>query len=199
MNKLEFIAELRDRLSGLPQGEVEERLSFYSEMIDDRMEDGVSEEEAVLAVGAVDEIAKQIISDFPLYKIAKERIKPKRRLKVWEYVLLVLGSPMCLTLLAAAVIVAVSLYAVVWVVIVSLWAVFGSVVGCAIGGVVGGICCAFGGNAATSCALIGAGLVCAGLSILLFFAFKLATKGVLLLSKKIALCIKRSFMKKEEA
>ena len=50
MNKLEFIAELRDRLSGLPQGEVEERLSFYSEMIDDRMEDGVSEKEAVLCV-----------------------------------------------------------------------------------------------------------------------------------------------------
>ena len=47
MTKHEFITQLRDRLSELPEREVEERLSFYVEMIDDRIEDGRTEQEAV--------------------------------------------------------------------------------------------------------------------------------------------------------
>ncbi len=42
MTKQEFIAELRKGLSGLPKKELEERLTFYSEMIDDRMEEGLT-------------------------------------------------------------------------------------------------------------------------------------------------------------
>lgn len=37
MRKWEFLSTLKNRLSGLPKQEVEERLNFYSEMIDDRM------------------------------------------------------------------------------------------------------------------------------------------------------------------
>ena len=44
MNKIGFILELKDKLSALPKSEVEERLSFYCEMIEDRIEDGLSEE-----------------------------------------------------------------------------------------------------------------------------------------------------------
>ena len=46
MNKDLFMNELMARLSGLPQADIEERLAFYSEMIDDRIEDGMTEEEA---------------------------------------------------------------------------------------------------------------------------------------------------------
>ena len=49
MGKQEFLAQLRKGLQGLPQEDIEERLTFYSEMIDDRMEEGLSEEEAVSA------------------------------------------------------------------------------------------------------------------------------------------------------
>ena len=48
MRKQEFLAQLRKALSGLPQDEIEERLTFYGEMIDDRMEEGLSEEEREL-------------------------------------------------------------------------------------------------------------------------------------------------------
>ena len=47
MNKLEFMRRLREALSGLPQEELAERLTFYDEMIADRTEDGLSEEAAV--------------------------------------------------------------------------------------------------------------------------------------------------------
>ena len=50
MNKTEFLNELKDGLSGLPREDVEERLSFYGEMIDDRVEEGMTEEEAVAGI-----------------------------------------------------------------------------------------------------------------------------------------------------
>ena len=47
MGKDAFLAQLRKGLAGLPQKDIEERLTFYSEMIDDRMEEGLSEEEVI--------------------------------------------------------------------------------------------------------------------------------------------------------
>ena len=88
MTKHEFLLSLQDRLSGLPQDDVEERLTFYCEMIEDRMEEGLSEEEAVSAIGSVDEIAAQIVADIALAGNAKEKTKPHR---AWEIVFLALG------------------------------------------------------------------------------------------------------------
>ena len=34
MNKDQFLEELRKKLSGLPQEDIDERVAFYSEMID---------------------------------------------------------------------------------------------------------------------------------------------------------------------
>lgn len=123
MSKQEFLAQLRKGLSGLPQDDIEERLTFYSEMIEDRIEEGLSEEEAISAAGSIDEIVAQVVADIPLAKIARERIKAKRRLKAWEIVLLALGSPIWLSLGIAAVAVILSLYVSLWSVIISLWAV----------------------------------------------------------------------------
>lgn len=186
MTKLNFLLSLRDRLSNLPKEDVEERLGFYSEMIEDRMEEGLSEEEAVAAVGSVDEIAAQIIADHP-----HDKIKPKRQLRVWEIVLLVLGSPVWLSLMVAAFAIVLSLYASLWAVIISLWAAFGSIVACAFAGVVSGIVFAFVGHDLTGIAMIAAGIVCAGLSIFLFYGCKAATKCTLMLTKKVALSVKR--------
>lgn len=110
MNKQEFLGALKKRLSGLPKNEIEERLAFYGEMIDDRTEDGRTEEEAVAEIGGADEIAAQIIADIPLTRLVKEKIKPKRRLKTWEIVLIVLGSPIWLSLAIAAAAVFFSMY-----------------------------------------------------------------------------------------
>ena len=47
MSKTEFLTELKKALEGLPEEDIEKSLEYYSEMIDDRIEDGLSEEEAV--------------------------------------------------------------------------------------------------------------------------------------------------------
>lgn len=198
MTKLNFILTLHNKLAALPQAEVEERLTFYTEMIEDRMEDGLSEEEAVAAVGSIEEIAAQITADIPLAKIAKERMRPKRKFKTWEILLLVLGAPLWVPLLIAAFAVVLSVYLSWWSVIVSLWAVFGALVGSAFGSIIGGAAIAVSGNGASGTVLLAGGLVCAGLSIFMFFGCKAATKGTVMLTKKFVLWIKNCFVKKED-
>ena len=57
------------------------------------MEKGLLEEDAVSAVGSVNEIIAQIVADIPRTKHAAEERNAKQRLKAWEILLLVLGSP----------------------------------------------------------------------------------------------------------
>lgn len=199
MSKQEFLAQLRKGLSGLPQDDIAERLTFYSEMLEDRIEEGLSEEEAVSAIGNIDEIVQQVIADIPLIKIANERIRLKRHLKVWEIVLLAIGSPIWLSLGIAAAAVILALYVSVWSVIVSLWAVFGALAVCAVGSVPACIIFTAGGSGVSGIAMLAAGIVCAGLSILMLYGCMAATKGTLILTKKIAMWIKNCFIKKEEA
>lgn len=199
MSKQEFLAQLRKGLYGLPQDDIEERLAFYNEMIEDRKEEGLSEEEAVLAVGSIDEIVKKVVTDIPLTKIAKERIKPKRQLRALEIILLALGSPIWLSLGFAVFAVLLSLWVVLLSLMLSVWAIFVSIASCSVGGILSCIIFIIGANVASGVAMLAAGIVCAGLSIFMFYGCKSATKGTLLLTKKMAICIKNCFLRKEVA
>lgn len=63
MNRGEFLHALRQRLSVLPEEDVDRTVFYYSEILDDMIEDGKSEEEAVAELESVDEIAQRIISE----------------------------------------------------------------------------------------------------------------------------------------
>lgn len=195
MTKHNFLLSLKDRLSGLPKEELEERLHFYKEMIDDRMEEGLSEEDAVHAIGSIDEIAAQILADTPFTQLVKEKTKSSKPRKVWEITLLVLGSPVWLSLLISAFAVLLSLYISLWSLIISFWAVFVSVVACTLGCMISGIIFALRFHRLTGIAFIGASFACAGLSIFLLYGCKAATNGTLQLTKKIALGLKKCFIK----
>ncbi len=199
MNKQEFLMRLRCGLSCLPEKDREERITFYSEMIDDIVEEGVSEDEAVSSLGSVDEVISQIIADVPLSKIVKENVKPKRQMKTWEIGLLVFGAPLWVPFLIAALAVIFSLYIVIWSVIVSVWAVFVSLCACVIGVLTASVMCFAFNSTAVGIAVIGVGIALAGLSVFAFFGCKIATKGILILTKKTMLALKKSFLKKEVA
>lgn len=199
MNKIEFVLELTERLSFLPREEAEERVHFYVELIDDRMEEGLSEEEAVAAVGSVDKIVAQIAADAPLSALTKGSIKRKRRLKPLEIILLILGSPIWLSLGIAAFAVVISLYISIWAIIVSLWAVFGSLIACTLGSIVAGIFFIVGGEIMSGIAMFGTGAICAGLGILLFFGCKALTNYTLLLTTKCIFGTVNHFRKKGAA
>lgn len=201
MTKVKFLMLMHEKLAGLPRDEVEERLTFYCEMIDDRIEEGLTEEEAVAAVGSVEEISAQITSELSPEKKPekKEQESDKQKLKAWGIALLVVGSPVWFSLLVAAFAVVVSLYASVWAVIASLWAVFASLVCSAVGVFAGSVGFILAGHTLSGIAMIGAGFICAGLSIFLFYGCKAAAMGTVVLTKKIVLWVKRSFVKKEGA
>ena len=75
-----------------------------------------------------------------------------------------------------------SVYVALWSVVISLWAIFGALAGCFAGAIIAGIA-AMGGGLAAGLSLLGAGLVCGGVAILLFFGCKLATDGMVHLTK----------------
>ena len=199
MLKQEFLDRLKMKLNGLPEKEVYDRISFYEEMIDDRIEEGKAEETAVSEIGTVEEVATQILKDIPLGKVIKEKIKPKRNFRVWEIVLLALGSPIWLSLLIAAFAVVISLYAVLWSVVITLFALEGALVGCALGGIVAGICIMIGGNLLTGTLILACAIVCAGLSVFTVFACKYSVKFTIILIRKIFFAIKKGLIKKENS
>lgn len=199
MNKQDFLARLRQALSGLPQDDIEERLAFYNEMIDDRAEDGLTEEAAVAELGPVDKIAAQIAAEIPLPRLVRERMKTTRRFRTWELVLLILGFPVWLPLLTAAFAILLSLYIVIWAVIISLWAVWISFIAGALGGLAAGVMFICQGNGTQGLIMISAGVVLAGLSVFLFFGCRAATRGAAILTKKLAAGVRSLFLRKERA
>lgn len=118
-----------------------------------------------------------------------------KKLKVWEIVALVLGSPVWVSLCVAAAAVLISAYASLWAVMISLWAVFAAVLAGGIALVTVGVANVIYGFGAKGIISVGAGLAFLGLAILLFFGCALATKSIFLLTKKTVLFCKTRFVK----
>lgn len=199
MTKKEFLDELAKGIAGIPDEDITRSLEFYSEMIDDRMEEGKSEEEAVAEIGTVKDAVSQILAEIPITKLIKEKVKKKRKLGTLEIVLLILGAPIWLSLLVAAFAVILSVYISVWAVIISLWAVFASLGACTLGGIAAGVIFVCTDNLFSGLAMLAASLILAGFTIFCFFGCKIATKSILILTKKIVVAIKNLFVVKEEA
>lgn len=199
MDKQTFFRALRENLRGLPQEDAERSIEFYEEMVSDRMEEGASEEEAVAALGSVEEITAQVLSEIPLAKLVKAKVKPNRALKVWEIVLLILGAPVWLPLILAAAVVLLAVYVTLWAFLFSLYAFDFSMALCGIGCVVMAPFDIPFGSVPRLLVVLGAGLTLGGLGILCFFGLNQLGKWALVFGKKSLLGIKSLFIRKEEA
>ena len=197
MTKQEFSDKLRKALAGLPKEETEERVSFYCEMIEDRMEEGASEEEAVAGVGSVEKIAERILSKMPIGKIVKERVSHKRERSTLQILLIVLGFPVWFPLLLAAGVIVLSIYLVIFSLFLSLWAVDLALGACALGGFVLAALSLVRGDLLPALAVFGISVFSAGAAILFYHVCLAATKGLIRLCGKLALAIKKLFNKNE--
>ena len=167
MDKNTFLQTLQKRLKGLPEEDVLRTLDYYREMIEDRMEEGLTEEEAVADMGAVDEIAEPLLP-----KAAK------RKLSAWEIVLLVLGFPVWFSLLAAVA-------AVIIAIVVSVYDVDISLAACCAGGILCAVVYLVQLHFAGAAFLFGAGLLCGGLAIFCFWGSNALMKLSFAALKKI--------------
>ncbi|MBO7085567.1 MAG: DUF1700 domain-containing protein [Bacilli bacterium] len=194
MTKEAFILELRDRLAGISKEAIDSRIEFYSEMIDDAMEEGLSEEEAVSKVGSIDEVVEKILEETPLRNIVKEKTKNTRKPRGWEIVLLIVGFPLWFPLLLVAGILALVAYLLIWVFVLVLYIV---VIACAAGSIAGimlAVINVAGGNPVAGGIYIGCAIAGAGLAILMYYASIYITKLVIKVTKKSLLGVKRSFV-----
>ena len=196
MNKKEFLSGLRERLAGLPEEDVRRSEEFYAEMIDDRVEDGLAEEEAVAAVGTPEEAAEQILMDMPLKKVINARMKPKRSLRAWEIVLLVLGAPLWLPLLLTALALLLTFFAVLWAIVAVFYAVDLAVLLSGLAAAAAGIIEMIRGGVPLGLAVLGAGLACMGLALLLLPLCNLIAALMARLSAATARGIKSMFVRR---
>ena len=174
MNKTEFLDALRHALGKLPSYEVEQSIAFYAEMIDDRIEDGMSEQEAVAALGSVHAIAAQIVAETP--PIPKAIAKANTGSRTLNIVLL-------------------AIYLAIWSVVVALWAVVAMLLLCAPIGVFGLAWCAATGFPLSGIWVFGCGLAGAGLGLFSWFGVLAASKGLVNLTHSFARWVKGLFIK----
>lgn len=198
MDKLNFLMQLQTLLRPLSEEDQQRSIDYYAETIDDRMEEGLTEEEAVAAVGDVAEIARSILAETPVPPAPVQPEKKQRRLRWWEILLLVLGSPIWVSLLISVLAVIFSVWISLWSAVISLYATAVALAASAVGCIFGSFFM-IGDGAGILMAAFGAAFVCAGLSILLFILSNLAAKGMIKLTKLTWNGLKRSFTGKENA
>ena len=197
MRKQEFLDKLKGALWAMPEADKQRSADYYAEMIDDRMEDGLTEEGAVAAIGDLDEIVKQILQESPRPPQVVKSAEPKKNkdnTKVWLIILLIVGSPVWIPLATGLLSTALSVYVSLWAVVISLYATFVALIAVAIGCIVGSFFMVGGGSVVVA---LGAALVCAGLSILIFMLSNLAGKGMVKLTKLCVEGVKSLFNRKE--
>ena len=114
MTKSDFLYELRKALDDLPSAEIDKTIDYYAEIIDDAVEDGKCESEVIAGLGSAEDIARRIINETP-FQTVKRKVKG-RKLNPAIIAMIIIGSPVWLSI-------AISLFAVIFSVYVSVWAV----------------------------------------------------------------------------
>ena len=197
MTKLEFLKKLDQELSQLPEAERRKHLCFYEESIDDRMEDGMSEKDAVEAVGDPAEAARQILEETPLHLLVKTRVEPKGGWSPLTIVLAIIGFPIWLPLLLTVFAVAACIYAVLWSLVLTAVAVALALLAGAVGCLLYPFFVAMTGMG-SPVLFIGLGLAGLGLAALSAVGVWYAVKGTVKLTVRLAKGIKSLFIRKEK-
>lgn len=203
MKKQEFLNELTGRLTELPPQEREKSLSYFSEMIDDRMEEGMKEEEAVGSLESLDEIVAKILAEAaqPALREYQEEKEEKtdggarRAMPAWAIVLIVLGSPVWLALLLAVFSVVLAVLACVFSIIVSFFAVVVSLIA---GGIISMLCspAVFYIKVPSGLFVLGCGCLLTGTGMLLFLPVRMLSKQLIRFVCWMFRSIKQSFKKR---
>ncbi len=196
MNKEEFLNSLESRLKGLPDVEKVKSITYYSEAIDDRIEDGETEAEAVRSLGDINDIVTNVISQTSVSDLMKQKLSQKKKTSVPAIILIIIGSPIWLSVLLSLFAVVLGLYAAIAGIITALFAVVVSFL-------LGGAAAVIGSpifmlrNISSGIFFIGSGLILVGLGIYLLFASIKLTKLIIGFTQFLIYKLKGIFVKRE--
>lgn len=202
MSKKEFTDELRIRLVEAGVSPVQDLIDFYDEAINDRIESGMSEEDAVLSVESIDTIVENAKLDMPISTLVKTKIIDSHKKSkesgngvVW-IILAILGFPVWGPLAIAFIAVVFSIFLTFACII---FAIFVTELGIGIGGIGALVGVVFGIYKGvipfvSVLAGIGSGLILIGLSVLLFKPVSLLAKGLVGAMKVFFKGVKKIFV-----
>lgn len=194
MNKTDFLEALKKGLKDYSPNEIAQYTDYYSEMIDDRIEEGLSEEEAVADVGTPEAAVAQIKTENPITNRKRERVP----LKTWQIVLIAVGSPIWLSLLIAFASIIFSLIAGILSALVSLYSVCLAISASSVACIISPIIFIINKNYLAAVFFFGLGLLLAALAIYSFIGLRSLTKLLTKGCKNLILWIKKLFTRKEE-
>lgn len=170
MTKNNYLKQLRRALKRLRREERHRSLQYFSELIDDKMEEGLTEEEAIAQLESVEAAALRILEE------ARVQGQLKRQLTAWETAILILGFPIWFPLLLTAALVLATIYLLVWVLISAL---FLCSISLGLAGVAGVLTLFIfiWSNPVAAFAALGTGLAAAGLGIASFIPLLYLSKA----------------------
>lgn len=109
MNRQEYIENLKHQLKNETYETVCQIINYYEEMIDDLLEDGFSEQDAILKLENVEDVVRNI-KGIPTYEVKKM----SQSLKIGLGIFLFISFPLWGSLLAAFCMILLSLYIIIW-------------------------------------------------------------------------------------
>lgn len=173
-----FLTELKSRLSHLPDHEVDKILGYYSESIQDKLEDGIEEDKIIADFGNINEIVLDIKDEISLGTLVKDKVKSKTKFnmtekeKILTIIIIILTSPIWLgigisigALLFALII---TIYAIVLIAPIIVGSLYFSTGVIAIAGIFVGVIRMFTMDFYTGLAYFSIGLISAGILIIFF-------------------------------
>ena len=188
MTKDEYLSELRAGLAAFSKDEVDRAVSFYEEMVDDRVEAGVSEEEAVGSLEPPAEAAARIISEMPAVPRAAARLRSPETPRSWSVAFIVaavIGSPVWIPLTLGVIMAVIGCFIGLFGLLVAVWAIAASML---LGAPIGLLYLVAGvkaGSVAGALMGLGCGVAAAGVGVL---GIHLAVAASKLLVKAIVWC-----------
>lgn len=197
MTRAEFLRQLLPRLAALPPEEQQRAADFYNEIILDGVECGRDEAAIIAGLGGVEEVARRTLEDYAAPAAVPAYVPPKsRRHSAGGWVLvglvwicgILLGIPLAFAALCV--------YLSLWAALASLFAVGGA---CILSGVLSVPALFFLAAEFPLPALfqLGAGLLLAGLGVLLLLGTVGLTRQFLRMTRFLKSRISRVFARKE--
>lgn len=198
MNKNEFLTRLSRALSELPQSEIQKTLDYYTEIINDAIEDGKNEDEVISELGSINDISKKIVAETkPKNSAINNTDFKNHNITLPVIILLIISSPVWLSAAIALFAVIFSVYISVWSIVVSL---FATALILAVSGLIFLISAPFllfGGNPVKALFMLGSALACIGAGILMFYLSLWCAKAVIKLTVYLVNKTKRVLKRKE--
>ena len=198
----EYLSNLKDKLAANNIPGIDSMIDFYDEAISDRIEDGMSEEDAVAAMEDADEVVKSALLDKPIAALMMESARKKHQEANEKghgalfVVLTIIGFPIWFPLLVAFFAILFSIYIAMWAIVVSIYAVELAFAITAVASFFACFTFMMGQIPfATAIALLGCALIFAGLAILLWKPVVIITKWMIKIIKEVFRSIKKIFVK----